>query len=103
MRKRFIVLLNTTTAEQNTKFRDEFIKPSFGWWHWFPDCWLLTDAAGRFTAAAIRDEVRKHFSGSFTLVVELRDDGTDTWSGFGMNTAEKNMFKWIKENWEKKS
>lgn len=98
MRKRFVVCLNSSTNEQNEKFK-EFIKESrLGWWHWLSNSWLLVDSKGQCTASSLRDQLNRNYPGIHSLVLELRGDD-DTWAGFGPSGEDKNMFKWIKENW----
>lgn len=98
MSKRYIVLLQESTEENDNKFL-EFIKSKYlGWWHWLPNSWLLSDATGNLSAPIIRDAVRESYSDVNSLVIELKPDG-DTWSGFGPSSGDKDMFKWIKETW----
>jgi hypothetical protein len=102
MRKRFIILVDTTDQTQNDAFF-KHIKASgqFGWWHWFNGSWLLCTTIQSHTAESVRNMVAQFFSGENHMVFELRPDGSDAWYGFGPNEGEKNMFAWIRENWKK--
>jgi hypothetical protein len=71
-----------------------------GWWHWLSNTWLISDANGNLKASFLRDNVVEIFNKEHAFVIEIRKND-DTWSGFGPNTEEKDMFKWINENWKK--
>lgn len=100
MKKRYIVCVNNSTKEQDEKFV-EFIKSkNLGWWHWLNNTWLLVDDSGILTAADIRDSARDIFTPEYNIVIEIGQT-TDTWSGFGIKTEDKNMFAWLHKNWKK--
>lgn len=103
MRKRYIVALDSHTKEQNQKFKDFINENSLGWWYWINGFWLLTDPKGAFTARQLRDKLGIIYPEVRKLIIELRgspDD--DTWSGYGPNTENKNMFNWLITTWPKK-
>lgn len=98
MKKRFIISLNSSTDEQDQELI-KFIKDNhLGWWHWITNTWLISDARGKFTAKTLRTELRKIFPGVYLMVFELSEEG-DTWAGFGPTAEDKNMFTWVKNNW----
>lgn len=100
MRRKFAVALDSSNAEQNAKLR-EFIKNNgLGWWYWINNFWLLTDSKGRLSAQDIREELGKIYPGVHCIVLSLDKDG-DSWSGYGPNNSEKNMFNWLRETWDK--
>jgi hypothetical protein len=99
-KKRYIVCLKDSTAGDDKVFISKLKESGFGWWHWFAHTWLIADNKGKASASTIRDLVRKVYPTSHVLVFELSQDA-DTWSGFGTKTKEKDMFKWLKENWKK--
>ena len=101
MKKRFIVILDSHKPEQAKRFNDEFVRGSFGWWHWISNAWLLIDSKGNWTAAEIRQQTSEFFPGINNFVLELRGDGTDTWAGFGPKSEKRNMFTWLDQNWKK--
>jgi len=98
MKKRFIICIDNSTEEDKSKFIEYLKSSSFAWWHYLSDTWLLSDTSGKYTAATIRDKVREFFPTDYLMVFELSENG-DTWSGFGPNTEERNMFAWIRKNW----
>ncbi|AYZ32601.1 hypothetical protein [Serratia sp. FDAARGOS_506] len=100
MRRKYIVALDSSTAEQNEEFRKYIKKNGMGWWHWLNNFWLLTDSEGKKTAGDIRTDIRKFFPGIRLLVLQIDKEG-DTWAGFGPNSDEKNMFTWLKSTWDK--
>ncbi|GJL47090.1 hypothetical protein ACX3OY_22670 [Citrobacter farmeri] len=100
MRRKFAVALDSSTDAQRAELR-KFIKDNgLGWWHWINNFWLLTDQNGRLTAKDIRSKLGEICPGVRCVVLSLDKDG-DAWSGFGPKSAEKNMFTWLKETWDK--
>jgi hypothetical protein len=102
MKKRFVILLDGSTKEQEQAFL-QHIKDSgeFGWWHWLNGSWLLYTSNLAYDAHGIREIVGRFFPNMHHMVLELRADGSDWWYGFGPNNKEKNMFEWMRENWKK--
>lgn len=100
MKKRFVVMLDLSTPEQETALKDFFAAQSAIWWHWLTNAWLVSDSKGLLTAGQIRDALNKIAPGVSVLVLELRSD-SDTWSGFGPSSEKRNMFQWIKDHWNK--
>lgn len=100
MKKRYIVCINASTAEQEQQFIDYLRSNNFGWWHWISNTWLISDKQGKSKASLFRDKVKEIFIDENILVIEINSQ-KDTWAGFGPVTEDKNMFKWIKENWKK--
>lgn len=98
MKKRFILSLDSSTTEQDELFEKFVDENGLDWWHWLNNLWLLVDPKGNFSASEIRDEANRIYPHVNKLVLEIRSDD-DTWSGFGPSKPEKDMFKWIKENW----
>ena len=98
MKKRFIIFIEDSTKEQNDSLLDWIRSENIGWWHWFQGSWLLSNARGHLSASVIRDKLKQIYGTSNTFVIELNNGG-DTWSGYGPDTDQKNMFTWIKKNW----
>lgn len=98
MSKRFAILLGECTKAQEEAVKAYIQIPGTAWWHWLPNAWLLSDPSGKLTANKLRDDLRQVIPGMFMLVLEFSDAGY-TWAGFGPKTNEKDMFKWIRENW----
>lgn len=100
MKKRFIVMLQDSTKESSDAFLGKIKEWNISWWHWLPTSWLLSDQTGKLSADIIRDTVNEVF-GCHNMVIEIRDDGTDTWAGFGPKGEKRNMFNWMQETWTK--
>ena len=100
MKKRFIVCISDFTKDKDVKFIEFIRNNRLGWWHWLPNTWLLSDPNGKLSVKQIRDQVRQIYDNEHVLVIEINNVG-DTWSGFGPSSEQKNMFKWIKNNWKK--
>jgi len=101
MKKRFVVAVDTPISEEQKKaFREYVRQHGAGWWNWIDGLWLLVDPTGRMNAESLRDTVTSSFPGQNNIVLEFPDEGDDTWSGFGPNTAKKNMFPWLTQNWK---
>lgn len=100
MKKRFIVCVNGSTKVQDHNFID-FIKiQNVGWWHWLTNTWLIADRNGKLSASSLRDKAVSIFGHEHVLVIEI-NNSRDTWSGFGPSSEDKNMFRWLKDNWKK--
>jgi hypothetical protein len=101
MKKRFVVCLDASaTREQEQEFLN-FVKSNrYGWWHWLPNTWLIVDGSGNLDRAVLRDEVVTSYPEVFNLVLEIPAEVLGLWSGFGVSSPKKDMFKWIRENWE---
>src|SRR5689334_23352076 len=95
MNRRFVVLTESATAEQEQRFVN-FVNNRLGWWKWFPNSWLLVDNREQFTSAQIRDVAAGIFPTAALLVLEFRDDGTHSWHGM----QKGDMFQWFDKNWE---
>ncbi|MGA2645754.1 MAG: hypothetical protein ABSF15_13660 [Candidatus Sulfotelmatobacter sp.] len=100
MKKRFVVGLASSTPQQEEAFKESLLP--LAWWHWVKTMWLIIDEDGILTAADLRDKVKECYPGVFSMVLELRSDGTDTWAGFGPKSEQKNMFTWMKNVWKKR-
>jgi hypothetical protein len=102
VKKRYVVLVDSATKEQEAAFVEFMKSQKFGFWHWLSNSWLLVDNSGVSSATAIRDKVDEVFPGAYNLVLELAG-GTDTWAGFGPQSDKRDMFKWIKDYWKESS
>lgn len=99
MKRRYIVLLDEATKEQNDQFKDYIRENALGWWHWLSNSWLLSDPRGTLSVAEIRDKITEIYPDVDTIVIELHEGG-DTWAGFGPKNKGKDMFRWIRETWK---
>jgi hypothetical protein len=99
MKRRYIVLLDEATKEQDDQLRNYIKENGLGWWHWLSNSWLLSDPRGTLSASEIRDKINEIYDGVHTIVIELYKGG-DTWAGFGPKTEKKDMFRWFHETWK---
>ncbi|KTS27614.1 hypothetical protein [Pantoea stewartii] len=100
MRRKFAVALNSSSVEQNEKFKKFINENGLGWWHWIENFWLLTDPKGKFTASDIRDKLNEIFPKVRCIVLSI-DNEENSWSGYGPTSEKKNMFNWIRDSWDK--
>jgi hypothetical protein len=98
MKKRYIVCVNNSNKIQNEEFLKYLRQKKFGWWHYLDNTWLIVDTKGSSNVQEIRDKARDAFSNEYNIIFELKE-GQGTWAGFGPSSKNRNMFKWIKENW----
>lgn len=98
MKMRFVVLLDSATKEQNLAFL-EFIKASnIAWWHYLNTTWLLYDENNRVSAEILRNKLMELYPGVYNLVLEFGPEG-DTWYGYGPSSENRDMFSWLRSNW----
>ena len=102
MKKRFVVLLDSSSKEQNSEFLNWIKEQGLGSWHWLSHSWLIVDSAGISKASEIGNVVRNIYGATNHFVIEISEDG-DTWSGFGPKGEDRNMFTWIHKNWNNKT
>ena len=100
MKKRFVVVANPTTQEQDKVFQDWLNTRGLGWWHWLNETWLINDPNGLHEAADIRAKAMECFPGIYNLVLELTPT-SDTWAGYGPTKSGKDMFEWIRNFWNR--
>lgn len=95
MKKRFILVIDNPTKEQQNAVTNFFKNRRLGYWHWLSDVWLLTDSRNTWTATSIRDKVKELVPGTRLLVFSI-GSGT-TWAGSG----KTEMFKWLHNTWKR--
>lgn len=99
MKKRYIVNVSgITTAQEDEKFSAFLNEKKVGWWHWLTNAWLVVDSLEAVDAKSLRDKAIETYKGKNNLVLEVTGGGT--WFGYGPTSPDRDMFKWIKENWE---
>jgi len=101
MKKRFVVGINLTSEDDEKRLASYLKKTRYGWWHWIKNFWLIIDGQGTLTATQLRDEIIQLFPSTNLFVIELKDKGT--WAGMGPTNPIFDMFKWIREGWDKES
>ena len=98
MKKRFIIGVDPTSKEQEKQFIEYLRGRGCGRWHWINNFWLVTDPSGKVTAKELRDELMRIAPEARILVLPVTP--TRGWSGKGPRGPEKNMFDWLRNNWE---
>ena len=100
MKRRFIVLLDSATPEQDKEFKKWVKEQGFGYWHWLSQSWLLVSTDSDVKAGDVRSKAMEIYDEcDRLLVLELRGTSHDTWAGFGPRKQTTNMFTWIKNHW----
>ena len=98
MKKRYIVSIDGNLTAQEVENFSAYIKEKqLYWWHWLSNTWLLIDHTEAVNTQELRDKATRIFGGKSNLVQEIPQGGA--WYGYGPNGPDKNMFKWIKDNW----
>ena len=98
MKKKYIVSINgNATALEDERFSAYLKEKSVGWWHWLSNTWLVVDSLGIVDAKDLRDKAIEVYKGKNNLVLEVSGG---SWFGYGPTVPDRDMFKWIKENWE---
>lgn len=98
MKKRYIVSINGDITNLEDENFSKFLKEKkVGWWHWLSNTWLIVDTQNKINAKDLRDKAKEVYNNKYNLIIDVT---SNTWFGFGPNGTDKNMFKWIKENWE---
>ena len=100
MKKKFAVAMDTNSKSGNEEFKEYIRENGYGWWNRINGFWLLVDSNGELSASELSTDLDEFFPGARRLVIELKED-EGTWSGYGPNNEDKNMFTWIKKNWTK--
>ncbi len=100
MKKRFVVLLESATPQQDEEFRKWVDEQSFGYWHWLGQSWLLVDRVKNSDAHAIRDKAIVIYDDINLIVLDVTAQSQGKWAGFGPQSEESDMFKWFHENWD---
>jgi hypothetical protein len=97
MKRRFAVAVENMTLTEDTAFVEWIRTKNLGWWHWIPGFWLITTKSGGVSTEDIRNQLRKITGRKDVMVLEIQKPMT--WSGYGPDTRERDMFKWIRGTW----
>jgi hypothetical protein len=100
MKRRYIICVNNSNVEQQKKFIEFLTRPSVGYWHWLSNTWLVVVENDALSMQQLMDTSKTLFDNEYSLVIEINNNG-DTWTGYGPNGVEKNMFTWLINNWKK--
>ena len=105
MRKRFVLVIDSSTAISDKKIVEWARDKGFGWWHWIDNIWLLHTHNTSISAASIYGEISQ-FDNRSKLVFEVT--GIGGWCGHGPKAVDRddgepidkqNMFTWLKTYW----
>ncbi|MDE0334386.1 MAG: hypothetical protein OXI64_05460 [Defluviicoccus sp.] len=96
MKRRFVIAVEGLDQSQTKQVSDLF-REKYGWWHWIDGFWLVTDVSGNLNAQKIRDMIGEINPNCRRMVIEVANSGS--WAGYGPNTEERNMFRWIRKTW----
>ena len=97
MKRRFAVAVENMTLIEGSAFVEWIKTKNFGWWHWIPGFWLITAKSGDVSTEEIRNQLRKITDRKDIMVLEI--EKPKTWSGYGPDTRERDMFRWIRGAW----
>lgn len=94
MSRYFVIGVATVTENQQKALRT-YLGEIGTWWNWISGFWLFV-ADEDIEARTLRDKTQEITNAARCLVVEVTPV---TWSGLGPSGEDKNMFKWIRRNW----
>jgi hypothetical protein len=97
MKRRFVVAVENMTLAEARAFVEWLRTKNLEWWHWIPGFWLVTTRSGDVSTEEIRNQLRKRTDQKDIMVLEI--GRPTTWSGYGPDTRERDMFKWIRGSW----
>lgn len=91
--KMFGLAVNQANQAQRNAITTYFKNLSWGYWHWFPDFWVLHTRVDEETAEAIRNAVQSLAPGLHCIVLPL--DTNSAWAGFGSTQWKE----WFDRHW----
>lgn len=100
MTKRFIIALDKSTKAQNKELVSYFKQKKFAYWHWISNLWLITTDNEEVTPTSLRTAFREIMPNEYMMIFEVNNSG-NKWAGFGPSGEKKNMFRWLKNTWDK--
>lgn len=96
MTRRFVILTNELSREQEERFLAYFKDKGYGWWHWLDNAWLIAMVDKTIEVGDLRDKLNEIAPSVHKLVMEV---SPVSWSGYGPSGEERNMFDWLHRNW----
>ena len=97
MKRSFIIGIDSTSKEQAKSIEDWLKESGAGWWHWIDGMWLVVSHDSNMTVTSIREKLKTLAPGVTHLVIAVE---RITWAGYGPNSDERNMFTWLRNNWD---
>ena len=98
MNRFFIIGIDPITKEHFLAIEAWVKEKDVGWWHWIDGMWLIVSSDPTLSVTSIRDQLKEVANGVTNLVVEI---DPITWSGFGPESEQRNMFTWLHKYWNK--
>lgn len=95
---KFVILIKDDNKFISDHLKIYFRNNGFGFWHWFPNSYLITDIQRRKTVKEIRDDLSIRFPRLDLVVIQFKGDSTP-WAGKG----KLNTFRWFHESWKEDS
>ena len=93
---KFVLSTNQATPAQRNAITEALRKPELGWWHWFPDIWLIVDASGQHTEDSLLEVLHPLVPEVFMLMLNVT--GSRGFRGWG----PKNMGEWLDKQWQER-
>lgn len=90
----FVIGIEKLTERENESVRKHFSDVG-AWWNWIPGFWMVITRED-MRPSKLRDDIRELVPNKNLIVVRAESTG---WSGFGPATENRDMFSWIKRNW----
>lgn len=87
----FVILTDSATATQQRAIKN--VIATCGWWHHFPQAWLIRDVDGLWTSSTLVDAIAARCPGLKFYV--LRATPGAEWGGYGSNKEAQ----WLRNNW----
>jgi hypothetical protein len=98
MTRRFVIGVEGLGDAENARLKG-YLDSWGSWWHWIPNFWLLVTDDPGVSAEALRDYITSLNKEVRSIVFEFEED--ITWAGKGPTAEGKNMFNWLRRNWNK--
>lgn len=92
-RRRFIVVVNDASPNQQNTITAFFKNSNFAYWHWFKDLWLVIDTTGTWDAGVLRDKLNELFPPLHKFVSQVHSGKT-----WGIN-GNPESFPWLHDEW----
>lgn len=95
MGKMFIIATKNATKQQQREIADLLKGMGVGWWHHFPNTWLVSTGSSHLTPTQLRDAIKTMSPAPTHYVLEVNKNVS--WAGFAAPTSHA----WIKAQWKK--
>ena len=93
MSRKFVVVVDNLTADENDKITDYF-KEKYSWWHWLEGLWLIVDHQDKAEEQEIAEEIQEFLPGKQSFVLQIH--GNYGWYVFTREDAHE----WLHETWD---